>query len=94
MQQGLLLDLQLRPAENIKCSFCTQNGGPAEPPGSPTRLPRLVLLVVGAGLDVSCQFNLHVPKERNHLELLYSKDKASESLCMFSHQVHKYKEND
>lgn len=38
-------------------------------------VPRFVLLVVGAGLDVSCEFYLHVPKQWDHLQLLYSKRK-------------------
>lgn len=47
------------------------------PTGQLTLLPRFIFLIVGAGLDVSCKFYLHVPKQWNHLELLYSKNKKN-----------------
>lgn len=52
----------------------------------PLLLPRFILLIVSAGLDVSCQFYLHVPEQRDHLELLHLKNKKTGSSHTRSHK--------
>lgn len=39
-------------------------------------LPGFVFFIMGTCLDISCKFNLHITKERDNLQLLYTGNKS------------------